>query len=176
MVYNFSSLVLVFLLFATTSYAIPVGEVNVICKQTADLTFCFTLLNSNPNATLVDLTQYTINIAQANITETIKYINYLIAQSAKDPIAKSHYTSCLEHYGSEGALDDINYTRELLKKGDYQGVRVAVASVRSDVDDCISGDSPTDPPYQDPSMLPQYAAILELIVDIIIVLSKSLVH
>lgn len=173
---NFSSLVLVFLLFAATSYAMPVGEVKEICKKTKNPSFCFTLLNSNPNASLVSLTQYTIDIARANVTNTIKLINNLIAQSAKNPVAKKHYTMCLGHFGSEGALGDIEYTQELLQKGDYQGVNVAASSIIGDVEDCITGESPTDPPYHDPSQLPQYAAVLELVVDIILVLANVLIH
>ncbi|XP_020225539.1 pectinesterase inhibitor 1 [Cajanus cajan] len=174
---NFSSLVLVFILFfPSTSYAIPVSKVNAICKQTKNPSFCFTLLNSHPNANLVTLTQYTINIARANVTNTIILIKQLIAHSAKDPKGRSHYTSCLEHFGSEGALGDVEYTQELLKKRDYAGVNTAASAILTDVDDCISGESPSDPRYHDPSKLPQYAAVLGLVVEIILVLSNFLVH
>ncbi|KAK7391338.1 hypothetical protein VNO78_19753 [Psophocarpus tetragonolobus] len=175
MVCNLSSLVLVFLLFATTSYAIPAREVSTICKQAKDPSFCSTLLNSNPNANLVDLTQYTIDIVRVNVTNTIKLINTLIAQST-DPKAKNHYKSCLENFGSEGALGDLDYTQELFKKEDYQGVNLGASSVLDDIEDCVSGDTPSVPPFHDLSKLPQYAAITESVISVLLVLSINLGH
>ncbi|KAK7393663.1 hypothetical protein VNO78_22224 [Psophocarpus tetragonolobus] len=173
MVCNLSSLVFVFLLFATTSYAIPVGEVNTICKQAKDPSFCSTLLNSNPNANLVGLTQYTIDIVRANVTNTIKLIDTLIAQST-DPKSKKHYKLCLGNFGSEGALGDLDYTQELLKKGDYQGVNLAASSIVDNIEDCVSGDAPSIPPFHDPSKLPKYTTITKSVVSVILVLSKNL--
>lgn len=174
MVHNFSSLLLVFLLFIAPTYEIPIEQVSSICNQSKRPSFCFALLNSKPKANLVSLTQYTIDTTRTNVTNTIKLINSLIAQSVNDPKAKNHYKSCLEHF--KGALYNVDYTQELLKKGDYQGVNVAASSIQTNVDDCISGESPTDPPYHDPSMLPKYASIIELVVEIILIISNSLLR
>ncbi|TKY61492.1 Pectinesterase inhibitor 2 [Spatholobus suberectus] len=177
MVYNFSSFVLVFLLFGASSYAISVGEVNDICKQSENSSFCFTLLNSNPSTNLVTLTQYTINVARVNVTNTIKLIKLLISQSAGDPNAKDHYTSCLVHFDyNEGALGAVEDAQKLLQKKDYQGVRVAASAIIAFVSSCISGESPSDPPYPDHSMLPKYAYVVNLVADIILIISKYLVH
>lgn len=164
------------ILFASTSYAISGSEVKSICSQTRNPSSCLNLLmsNPNPNASLVDLTQYTINTARARVTNSIKLINYLIAHGNSN--AKSHYKLCLKHFGSDGALGDIDYTQEMLKKGDYQGVNLAASAVSTDIEDCISGDSPSDPPFNDPSDLPKYAADIESVLDVILVLSKFLRH
>ncbi|QCE05116.1 hypothetical protein DEO72_LG9g116 [Vigna unguiculata] len=173
-----SSLVSVFAIFlvASTSYAIPESEVKTICNQTQNSSFCLALLmsNPNPNAGLVNVTQYTIDVARANVTNTIKLINDLIGHS--NGSSKSHYTECLDHFGSEGALGDIDYTQEMLQKGDYQGVNVAASAVSDDVEDCISGESPSDSPYDDPSDLPKYAAVIQSVLGVILVLSKYLRH
>ncbi|KOM33963.1 hypothetical protein LR48_Vigan02g011300 [Vigna angularis] len=178
MVSNMSPLVYVFVIFlvASTSYAIPVSEVKTICSQTQKPSFCLRLLmsNPNPNASLIDLTQYAINVARAKVTNTIKLIHDLIAHGNSN--AKSHYRICLVHFGSEGALRDIDYTKEMLQKGDYEGVNVAASAVSTDIEDCISGDSPSDPPFNDPSDLPKYAAVIESVLDVILVLSKFLRH
>ncbi|TKY46392.1 Pectinesterase inhibitor 2 [Spatholobus suberectus] len=172
MVHNLSSLVLVFLLFVASSNAIPIEQVNAICNQTKSSSFCFALLNSKPDANLVNLTQYTIHITHTNVINSIKLINSLIAQSANDTEAKTHYTSCLGHF--KDALDHIDYSQELLENGDYQGVRVAAGATLGDIDDCISGESPSDPTYPDHSMLPQYAAAIDLVAEITVIMSKSL--
>ncbi|KAJ1397029.1 Invertase/pectin methylesterase inhibitor domain superfamily [Sesbania bispinosa] len=69
---RFSPIVLVFLLFvASSSYARRVVEVNAICRQTQNPSFCSSLLNSNPGGTeLISLAQYTIGVVRANVTTT----------------------------------------------------------------------------------------------------------
>ncbi|TKY46385.1 Pectinesterase inhibitor 1 [Spatholobus suberectus] len=177
MVYNFSSFVLVFLLFATSTYAISGGQVNAICRQTKNPSFCFTLLNSNPNTNLITLTQYTINVVRVNVTNTIKLIKLLISKSASDPKAKRHYSLCLIHFSyNEGALGDVQRTQELLKKGDYPGVGSSASAILTNVEACINGESPTDPPYPDHSILPKYANVVELVAEIILIISKYLGH
>ncbi|XP_027357188.1 pectinesterase inhibitor 1-like [Abrus precatorius] len=171
MSYNFSSLVIVFLLFVVSSYAIPAQQVNDICRQSKNPSFCVTFLNSKPNANLYTLTQYTIEVVSVNVTNTIKLINKLISQSANDSEAKRHYQSCLVHFGyNEGALGDVDTAQELLKKKDYRGVNVAASSILTDVEDCISGESPSDPPFPDPSILPKYAYVVDLFAEIILIL------
>ncbi|KAK7316057.1 hypothetical protein VNO77_34723 [Canavalia gladiata] len=169
-------LVMAFLLFVASSFAITADEVNAICRQTKDSSFCSALLDSKPNADLVTLAQYTIDVARVNVTNTIKVINSLISNSSGDPKSKSHYESCLLHFGPEGAINHVDQTQELLKKGDYGGVNVAASAIQTDVDDCISGESPSDPPYPDHSILPKYAATVDLVVQIILVISNRLVH
>ena len=175
-----SAVVLVFLLFDASSYATKVVEVNTICNRTTNPSFCSNILNSRPGgaigADLVTLAQYTIDVVRANVTNTINLIKSLIA-NASDPKAKDHYQICLTYFGyEEGALGEVDYTEQMLKERDFQGVDVAAAGVISCVEDCISGDSPSDPPYHDPSLLPKYADFVEKVADIICVISTFLMH
>ncbi|XP_061369280.1 pectinesterase inhibitor 1-like [Gastrolobium bilobum] len=174
-----SFFVLVFLLFVGSSN--KVVEVNAICKQAKNPSFCLSLLNSKPggatHATLIDLAQYTIGVLRANVTITIKYINLLIAHSGTDRKAINHYKSCLTHFSyNEGALGDVENTQKCLRSGDYNGVNVAASAVMTDVEDCISGESPSNPSYHDPSMLPKYADVVKQIAQIILILSNFLIR
>ncbi|ESW17824.1 hypothetical protein PHAVU_007G271600 [Phaseolus vulgaris] len=176
MICKVSFVVFVLFLLGSSSNGIPDSEVKSICSKTQNPAFCLSLLGSNPSATIVDLTQHVIDIARGNVSNTIKLISNLIAQSGKNPKAKEHYKACLEHFGEDGALGDVDYTQELLHKGDYQGVNLAAASIADDVDDCISGESPTDPSFNDLSPLPSHAKVIESVVAVLLVLSKSLGH
>ena len=175
-----SSLVLVLILFDASSYATKVVEVNTICNRTTNPSFCSNILNSRPGgaigAELVTLAQYTIDVVRANVTNTINLIKSLIA-NASDPNAKDHYNTCLTHFSyNEGALGEVEYTAQMLKTRDCQGVNVAAAGIASNVEYCISGDSPSDPPYYDPSVLPRYANFVEQAAEIICVISTYLMH
>ncbi|OIW20163.1 hypothetical protein TanjilG_02965 [Lupinus angustifolius] len=174
-----SSLVLLFFLFVASSSASKVVDVKVICAQVQDPKLCLSVLNSKPGgakgADLVTLAQYTINVARVKATNTVNLINILIAKSGSDPKAKEHYKICLTHFNKdEGALNDIDYVQELLKKGDYFGVGTAASAVLTDVDDCLTGEDPEDPPYPDKSNLPQYADVVQKIVEILLIISKYL--
>ncbi|KAE9597415.1 hypothetical protein Lal_00029993 [Lupinus albus] len=172
-------LVLLLLLFATPSSPSKVVDVTVICAQARDPKLCSSVLNSKPGgvkgADLVSLAQYTINVARVNATNTVKLINVLIAKSGNDLKAKAHYKTCLTHFDKdEGALGDIDYVQELLKKGDYIGVGTTASAIITDVDDCLTGEDPEDPPYPDKSNLPKYADVIQKVVDIILIISKYL--
>ncbi|KAF1896136.1 hypothetical protein Lal_00042903 [Lupinus albus] len=107
--------------------------------------------------------------------QQVKLINVLITKSGNDPKAKAHYKTCLTHFNKdEGALSDIDYVQGLLKKGDYIGVGTAASAVITDVDDCLTGGDPKDPPYPDKSNLPQYVDVVHKVVDIILIISKYL--
>ncbi|KAJ1397027.1 Pectinesterase inhibitor domain [Sesbania bispinosa] len=180
---RFSPFVLVFLLFvASSSYEAKVVEVNVICKETQNPSFCSSLLNSRPcgtGADLVSLAQYTIDVVRSNVTNSITLIKSLIAQSANDSKASAHYKLCLEFFSSDAcALGSVEDTEKRLKEGDYQGVNLGASAVWTSVDSCISGDapSPSEPPYPDHSLLPKYASVIEQVVQIILSISILLLH
>ncbi|KAE9599806.1 hypothetical protein Lal_00045655 [Lupinus albus] len=170
-----SSLVLVSILLATPSSASKFVDVNVLCAQTRDPSFCSRILNSKPGgakgADLVSLAQYTIGVARAKGTDTVKLINKLISTSGSDPKAKAHYSYCSRHFNNyNGALKHINDIQVVLNKRDYYGVFKAATTVITDIYGCISGD------YPDRSNLPQSANIFERVVDIILTISKFLIQ
>nr|KYP56602.1 Pectinesterase inhibitor 1 [Cajanus cajan] len=174
MVGIFSSLSLVFLLLATTSYAVPVSHVTLICQGTLNPSFCSSLLK-NQNESYFHIAQYTLDVARANVTNTINLIKKLIAHSTKDPTEKTHFRSCLYSFGPNGVLGDINYAHFLFKRKEYEAMSVAIASIQSDIDDCTKRKSPSDAPYHDPSQLSKYIHVVELVANVILIFAKYLV-
>ncbi|CAL0322699.1 unnamed protein product [Lupinus luteus] len=173
-----SSLVLLSLLLATLSSASKVVDVNTICAQTRDPSFCSQILNSKHGGAngvdLVSLAQYTIGVARVKATNTVKLINTLIAKSGSDPRAKSHYSACLTHFNNnKGALKHLDNIQHTLKMRDYYGVFQATTVVIVDVEDCIIKD---DPNYFDKSNLQQSADNFDRVLDIILTISKYLIR
>jgi len=176
MAHNFL-LTLVFLLFASSSFAIQVVELDHICKKTQDPTFCFNLLSSKPGGIigtdLIDLTQYALDVTRVNITTTTKLIKRLIRINHNNLEAKDHYTICLNQIHM-GALTKVESTQEILKSGDYRDLNVVASGIRTYIELCIDGESPTDTPYNDTSLLPTYANDISQVVDIILGIANIL--
>ncbi|PNX71615.1 pectinesterase inhibitor 2-like protein [Trifolium pratense] len=150
-----------------------VVDVDTICKNVADNpSFCLTLLKPKQGADLVTLGQYTIDVARIKLTNTINLIKKLISQSGSDPKAKDHYEYCLSRFGAEGgAFSRILDSEKCLKNGDYFGFGGEVDRIIADYSSCITGDSPSDPPYPDKSLLPKYAGIFLDVVEIMLAIS-----
>ncbi|OIV89990.1 hypothetical protein TanjilG_00369 [Lupinus angustifolius] len=174
-----SCTLLTFLLFAESTFASKIVDVNLICEEVENPSFCSKFLNSKPGgakgADLGSLANYTVEVAFGNITKTVKLIKSLIARSGKDREAKSHYEVCLIFFSEErGSLGGIMETQKRLEARDYFGVITSATSVVANIEYCISGDDPQDPPYPDKSKLPRYARFIEQVVEIILVISKYL--
>ncbi|CAL0323697.1 unnamed protein product [Lupinus luteus] len=174
-----SCLLLTFLLFVESTFASKVLDVNIICKEVENPSFCSKILNSKSGGAkgedLVSLGNYTIEVVFTNITNTIKLIKSLIAHSGNDPKAKSHYKECLALIGGEtGSFGEIIDTQKRFEARDYYGVSTSASSVIANTEYCISGEDPEDPPYPDKSNLPRYARFIEQVVDIILVISNFL--
>ncbi|KAK2451373.1 hypothetical protein P8452_14546 [Trifolium repens] len=177
---RFISLIVVLLLCAASSSPTKVVDVETICKKAKNYSFCLSLLKSKSGGAggdLVSLASYTIDVARTDVSKTINLIKTLIAKSGGNPKAQSHYKNCLDHFGmDEGALGEIVEAQQLLKKSDYGGVNVHVSAILTDVDGCLSGDSPTDPPFQDTSSLPKNADIVNQVSQIILIITNFLLH
>ncbi|KAK7290992.1 hypothetical protein RIF29_05819 [Crotalaria pallida] len=162
-----SCLVLMFLLFASSSHASnKVVDVNVICKQALNSSFCLNVLNSKPGgakgADLITLAQYTIDVVHSNLTNTINLIKTLIAQNRNDKKAEDYYENCLTVFaGKMGTLPNIEKSQESLKKGDYQSVAFDATSCRIGITVCLDEMNPKGPSYDDKSKLPQYVEVLD---------------
>lgn len=183
---HFSSLVMAFFLFLfsfscitlTNASATKVVDVDTICKEVTNSSFCSSLIKSNPGggADLLNLTQYTIDVVRTNVSNTINLINTLIAQSDNNMEAKYHYQRCLYYFGKdEGALHEVVDAQEYLKNGDYEGVNECAKGIMVYVEKCISGDDEGDS-YSDTSLLPKYADVVENVAEIIFHISNYLVH
>ncbi|KAK7290993.1 hypothetical protein RIF29_05820 [Crotalaria pallida] len=170
-----SCFVLIIISFASSSNASnKVVDVNVICKQTSYPSFCLNILNSSrpggaKGVDLITLEEDTLGFNRGIITTTLKIIESLIAQSGKDPKAKARYEQCLLKYGgndgNKGALGNILYAQELLKKGDYVGVAHAAYAATTNVGDCNPDKS---------SLIPDFSDFVVKADDVIITISKLL--
>jgi pectinesterase inhibitor-like protein len=163
--------VMVLFLCVTSVYAAKVVDVGTICKKVKNPSFCVTLLNKmpGPNRDLLSLAQYTIDVARVNVTNTINLINTLIAHSGSNVDARNHYKTCLGHFKeySGSAIVMVDEIQQYLKVGDYISAGQRAYAVGVDVDSCILGESPSDPPYHDTSLLPKYADIVDQVAEVI---------
>jgi len=174
---RFSSLVVVvFLLSCVSSYASKVVDVDTICKNVDNSSFCLTLLKSKHGADLVTLAQYTIDVTHIELNNTINLLRKLISQSGGDPKAKAHYEYCLSLFGTGngGAISSLKNAQQYLKNGDYFSLRVEANNIIADHSDCINGGTPGIPAYPDKSILPKYAEVVFNVADIMLFISLFL--
>ncbi|XP_045791813.1 uncharacterized protein LOC123886549 [Trifolium pratense] len=165
------SYAVVFILCVTSCYAVKVVNVDAICKNVTDYTFCSNLLNAKPGTSrdLVSLTQYTIDALRVNVTNTVKLLDNLIAHSGSNFNLTYHYNMCSELFGiQKGALHTFEDVDKLFKTGDYESVVESMKTIQFDAFICLSGESPSDPPYEDTSVLPKYVNVVNLVAEIII--------
>jgi len=171
---RFPSITVVFLLCVTFSYATKTVDFETICKTAKDPSFCSTFLKSRPigvGGDLVSLAQYSIENVHTNVTNTVDLITKLVAQS-RDMNEKSHYGNCLQHFNS--IVEYVKEAQGFLKIGDYGDVHMNANFIIVNVDDCLFGDSPSDPPFHDTSLLPKYADVVQKIAEIIFIISNLL--
>jgi hypothetical protein len=100
----------------------------------------------------------------------------MLQTKGKDPEANQHYYICLNHFGVEGALSHVDHIDDLLKNKDYTFLNSPVSTLNGDIFNCFVGEYPCDEPYNDPSMLPQYANDVRQVVEIILIISDLLEH
>jgi pectinesterase inhibitor-like protein len=177
---NFSFILVVFLLFATSGYySVKFVDVDTICKNATNPSFCSTLLNSKPgggSGDLVNLAEYTLSVVQTNVTNTIDQIKELIKQSGSNFAARTHYEACLGNFGDEiGALDAIEAAQGALKMGKYKFAHDEANDISFFMFLCISGNSPSDPPFHDTSLLPKYVDIVDQIAKITVLILNYLI-
>ncbi|KAI5388965.1 hypothetical protein KIW84_074571 [Lathyrus oleraceus] len=145
---RFSFFVVIFLVSVTSSYTIKVVDVDAICKQTNDVSFCTNLLNSKPGGVgqdLVSLAQYTLDVVRSNTTNTIILIQRLIAQTGRDVEAQIPYKKCLTYF--KDIIHTIHYFGDMLKIREYDEMFHSADRITSYIDYCLNGGGPDEPPY-----------------------------
>jgi len=167
---HFLTLVVVFLFCVASSYAANVVDVQAICKEAKDPSFCLTLLKSKPGGVgqdLHSLAQYTIGMLHTNVSNTVNLITELIAQSGSDHNKQDHYKNCLSHFRlNGGALGQVVKAQQQLKAFDYYGVYVHMTAIANDGYDCLTGDQSVHQDardlshYKDTSLLPKYVDVV----------------
>jgi len=95
---SFLLLVLLILCFASSnSISAKVVDVDIICKEASNQSYCSNLLNSKPGGAkgvdLVDLARYTIDVLNDNTSDTLNLIISLI-QSAENSTVANYYFRC----------------------------------------------------------------------------------
>ncbi|KAK2451377.1 pectinesterase inhibitor [Trifolium repens] len=146
---RFSFLAIVFFLYVASSYARNnIVDVQAICKQAQDPSFCFTFLKSRPGGPgkdLGDLESYTLGVLHTNVSNTITLITKLIAQSGSDLKKQNHYKTCLDQFGDEeGALGFVKRAQQDLENSDYISLNLN-ASVVKNIAEIIVNISSTRP-------------------------------
>lgn len=173
-----SSLMVLFLLCVSSTYATKVVDENTICSKAKNSSFCSTLLKSKPGSSkdLVSLAQYAVEVVHANITNSSNLITKLLAQSGSDKAARFYYSRCLYHFGEEGgALASVKKAENELKMGDYKGLDESMTDIWYDVFICLTRESPSDPPYHNTSLLPKYGQVIYQVINIIHIIISYLV-
>ncbi|KAI5388962.1 hypothetical protein KIW84_074568, partial [Lathyrus oleraceus] len=172
---RFSFFAVIFLVSVTCSYTIKVVDVDAICKQTNNVSFCTNLLNSKPGGVgqdLDSLAQYTLDVARSNTTNTIILIQRLIAQTGRDVEAQIPYKKCLSFF--EKIIHSIDYFRDMLKIREYEEMFRAADRITYYIYDCLNGSGPDEPPYHGSPMVPKNANVLNQVVVIISVIIHKL--
>jgi pectinesterase inhibitor-like protein len=170
-----SFLAVVFLLCVVSSYARTDVDVQAICKQADNPSFCLTLLNSKPGGpgkNLVDLEAYIFGVLRNDLSNSVALLKKLIAQSGGDPKKERYYKICLQYFGEdEGALGQIYVGLLQLKMGDYLGVNVHMSAILTFVNDCLTDE---DAPPKDTSMFPKDADLVNQVAKIGLLISTIL--
>ncbi|RHN50644.1 putative pectinesterase inhibitor domain-containing protein [Medicago truncatula] len=88
-----SSLLLVLLILcvaSSNSISAKVVDVDIICKEASNPSYCSNLLNSKPGGAkgvdLVDLARYTIDVLNNNSSDTLNLIHNLVRSAENDTI------------------------------------------------------------------------------------------
>lgn len=171
---HFPSITIVFLLCVTFLYATKIVDVETICKEAEEPSFCSTFLKSRPHGVsgdLVSLDKYSIEYVHANITYTVDLIKKLNAQS-RDINEEDYYRRCLTHF--DLIVYYIVEIQEKTKTGDYTDVQWNADSIITNINNCIYGDSPGDPIFHDTSLLPKYLDVIKKIANIIAIVTIHL--
>ncbi|KEH25473.1 plant invertase/pectin methylesterase inhibitor [Medicago truncatula] len=93
-----SSLLLVLLILcvaSSNSISAKVVDVDIICKEASNPSYCSNLLNSKPGGAkgvdLVDLARYTIDVLNNNSSDTLNLIHNLVRSAENDTVANYYY-------------------------------------------------------------------------------------
>jgi pectinesterase inhibitor-like protein len=169
---RFSSAVVVFLLCLAFSYAVKFVDVDTICKEAKDPSFCSTLLNSNPSTSrdLVSLAQYTLDVGHINATNALNLSDTLLAKSSHDLAANVYYSVC--SYDFKEIVHLLKVAQVELKSKNYKYLSIYATNVRSHIYNCIEAKYPSA--YPDPSLLPKYGAIVDQVAQIFYIIANYL--
>ena len=134
-------LVFVILCFSSSnSISSKVVDVDVICKEASNPSYCSNLLNSKPggakNVDLVDLAQFTIGVVKDNLYTAYKLVIKL--QSDKNVTVRNYYTRCaIDLDGKDSAAGRLLGAKIDLELKNYPGMAKEIGFVMQHINDCI---------------------------------------
>lgn len=146
-------------------------DVNAICQKAKNPSFCTDLLTPKAGGDLDSLAQYILDVARTDVSNAVSLLKTLIGKSGVDPKLQTHYKNCLDHFGEEQALGDILEAIQLLKGLDYNGVNIHISAVMTNVNECLSDQSPPDT-----SGLPKSADTVYQVSQIGLIITNLLLH
>ncbi|XLR28618.1 hypothetical protein S83_056518 [Arachis hypogaea] len=183
------SLVLAFLFLDATPYAAKIVTVEEICKNpnpayALTFAYCSNLLNSIPGgakgANVDSLAQYTLEVLQSNLTNTVNLLKSLIANSSTSPDLLDVYHMCLNNLDDiggrgQGALAEIERIKNGLKEHVYSLFISGLTDTLIYLQNCMSVDHGTpNREFHDPSLLPQYTGDIQKVIGILEAMSVYL--
>lgn len=175
---RFFFFVVVFLVCVTSCYSAKFVDVDTICKNATNPSFCSNLLNSKPSGSgdLVNLAQYTIGVIHSNVTNIIEEINTLIKQNVGNFAAEVHYKGCAANFEKKtGALGAVDAAEDYLNKGEYSFVQDLISFVQVQMFVCVQGNTPSDPPFVDTSLLPKHVDVAKQVTEIFVSILSYLI-
>lgn len=138
---QYSSLLLVFVILcfsSSNSFSAKVVDVDVICKEASNPSYCSNLLNSKPggakNVDLVDLANYTIGVVKDNF-----YIAYkLVINLQRNVTVRNYYTRCaIDFDGDDSIRGRLLGAKIDLELKNYPDMASQIGFVMQHIDDCI---------------------------------------
>jgi pectinesterase inhibitor-like protein len=139
--YSYLLLLFVILRFSSSSsISAKVVDVDVICKEASNPSYCSNLLNSKPggakNVDLVDLAQYTIGVVKDNLYVPYKLVLKLL--SDKNVTVRNYYTRCaIDFDGDDSVRGRLLGAKLDLELKNYPGMASEIGFVMQHIDDCI---------------------------------------
>ncbi|AES75110.2 hypothetical protein MTR_6g025560 [Medicago truncatula] len=103
---QYSSLLLVLLILcvaSSNSVSAKVVDVDVICRESSDHSYCSNLLNSKRGVDLVNLAQYTIDVLNNNWTHAYDLIRDMTEIAENDTVA-GYYDRCATDFSDTNSI------------------------------------------------------------------------
>ncbi|RHN50657.1 putative pectinesterase inhibitor domain-containing protein [Medicago truncatula] len=159
----FSLLLMLFVLCVASSNSISakVVDVDVICREASNPTYCSNLLNSKQGGAkgvdLVDLAEYTIDVLSENWTNTYNLINKLINNAENSMVANYYYRCSIDFMNKDSVANSLGDALLNLNIGNYPAMAKAITDVKQYLFDCIDSlrKNKTSP------LLPKYVDVLQ---------------
>ncbi|PQQ18629.1 pectinesterase inhibitor [Prunus yedoensis var. nudiflora] len=148
-------------------------DLNSICSETLNASFCSHVLTSDPLVTkslLHSPVYVTVDLANSNATVTGDHLVQW-QKRTDNPQLRARYTSCSSNYND--AIADFQQARQSVGLGDYSGLRDAASGALGEFNGCA--DKFRQPPAE-PSTLWQDTWDLLDLSSMVLVISRMLLQ